>query len=86
MSLGFSSHLAHRTVNRSFGRALNAVAYTCLFAAIVATAAFQLFRPSSVLWPAMVAIAAMLVLLYLSARTRDTLFSIAYLVIGGSCE
>jgi len=85
MSLGLPSHLTRRTVNRSFGRALNAVAYTCLFAALVVTVAFQLFRPSTVLWPAMVAIAPMLVLLYLSARTRDTRYSIAYLVVGAAC-
>lgn len=85
MSLGLPSHLAPRTVSRSFGRALNAVAYTCLFSALVATAAFQFSRPAPVLWPAMVAIAPMLVLLYLSARTRDTLYSIAYLVVGAAC-
>jgi len=85
VSLGFSSQLAHRTINRSFGRALNAVAYTCLFAALVLTVAFQLLRPSAVLWPAMLAIAPMLVLLYLSARARDTLYSIAFLVVGAAC-
>ena len=85
MSLGLPSHLTRRTVNRSFGRALNAVAYTCLFAALVVTVAFQLFLPSTVLWPAMVAIAPMLVLLYLSARTRDARYSIAYLVVGAAC-
>jgi signal transduction histidine kinase len=85
MFLGFPSHFALRTVSRSFGRALNAVGYTCLFAALVTTVAFQFFRPSAVLWPAMVAIGPMLVLLYLSARTRDTLYSIAYLVVGAAC-
>ena len=85
MSLGFSSQLAHRSVSRSFGRALNAVAYTCLCAALATAVAFQFFRPSAILWPAMVAIAPMLVLLYLSARMRDTLYSIAYLVVGAAC-
>ena len=85
MSLGLPSHLALRTVSRSFGRALNAVAYTCLISAFFVTVAYQFFRPSAVLWPAMVAIAPMLVLLYLSARTRDTLYSIAYLVVGAAC-
>ena len=85
MSLGLPSHLAPRTVNRSFGRALNAVAYTCLVAALVTTFAFQFFLPAAVLWPALVAIVPMLVLLYLGARTRDTLYSIAYLVVGAAC-
>ena len=85
MSLGLPSHLALRTVSRSFGRALNAVAYTCLISAFLVTVAYQFFRPSAVLWPAMVAIAPMLLLLYLSARTRDTLYSIAYLVVGAAC-
>ncbi len=85
MSLGLPSHLAMRTVSRSFGRALNAVAYTCLISALLVTVAFQFFRSSAVLWPAMVAIAPMLLLLYLSARTRDTLYSIAYLVVGAAC-
>jgi signal transduction histidine kinase len=84
MALGLPSHRAPRTVSRSFGRALNAVAYTTLFAALVTTVAFQFFRGPAVLWPAMVAIAPMLVLLYLSARKRDTLYSIAYLVIGAA--
>jgi signal transduction histidine kinase len=85
MSLGLPSHLAERTVSRSFGRSLNAVAYTCLVAALVSVAAFQFSRTSAVLWPAMVAIVPMLVLLYLSARTRDTLYSVAYLVVGAAC-
>ena len=85
MSLGLPSHLTQRTVSRSFGRALNAVAYTCLFAALASTVAFQFFRTSTVLWPAIAAIAPMLVFLYLSARTRDTLYSIAYLVVGAAC-
>ena len=85
MSVGFSSHLSHRSGSRSFARALNAVAYTCLCAALVLTVEFQLFRPSAVLWPALVAVAPMLALLYLSARTRDTFHSIAYLVVGVAC-
>lgn len=85
MSLGLPFHLAPRTVSRSFGRALNAVAYTCLGAALVMTIAFQFFLPTAILWPAMVAIAPMLLLLYLGARSRDTLYSIAYLVIGAGC-
>ncbi|MES2092742.1 MAG: ATP-binding protein [Actinomycetota bacterium] len=84
MSLGLPSHRASRTVSRSFGRSLNAVAYTTLLAALVTTAAFQFSRASAVLWPAMVAITPVLLLLYLSARTRDTLYSIAYLVIGAA--
>ena len=85
MSLGLPFHLAQRTVSKSFGRALNAVAYTCLFAALVSTLALQFSRPSIVLWPAVAAIVPMLVLLYLSARTRDTFYSIAYLVVGAAC-
>ncbi len=85
MSLGLLSDRAPRTVSRSFGRALNAVAYTCLIGALVSTIAFQFFRPSAVFWPAMLAVVPMLVLLYLSARTRDTLYSIAYLVAGAAC-
>ncbi|MHC5795118.1 sensor histidine kinase [Lacisediminihabitans sp. FW035] len=85
MSLGLPSHRAPRTVSRSFGRSLNAVAYTCLAAALVTTIAFQLSLPAAVLWPALLAIGPMLVLLYLSARTRDTLYSIAYLVVGAAC-
>ena len=85
MSLGLPSHLAPRTVSRSFGRSLNAVAYTCLVAAFVTTLAFQFSLPADALWPAMVAIGPMLLLLYLGARTRDTLYSIAYLVVGAAC-
>ena len=85
MALGLPSDLAPRTVSRSFGRSLNAVAYTCLVCALVSTIAFQVFRPSAVFWPAMLAIVPMLVLLYLSARTRDALYSIAYLVAGAAC-
>ena len=85
MSLGLPAHLAPRAVSRSFGRALNAVAYTCLIAAFVITIAFQGALPAAVLWPAMVAIVPMLLLLYLGARTRDTLYSIAYLVVGAAC-
>ena len=85
MSLGLPPHRAPRSVSRSFGRALNAVAYTCLFSALVTSAVFQVSRPSAVLWPAMIAVVPMLVLLYLSARTRDTLYSIAYLVVGAAC-
>jgi signal transduction histidine kinase len=79
------SQLAPRIPSRSFDNALNAVAYTCLICAVVSTAAFQVFRPSAILWPAMVAIAPMLILLFLSARTRDIRFSIAYLLVGASC-
>lgn len=85
MSLGLPPHRAPRSVSRSFGRALNAVAYTCLFSALVTSVAFQMSRPSAVLWPAMIAVVPMLVLLYLSAKTRDTLYSIAYLVVGAAC-
>jgi len=72
-------------VSRSFGRAVNAVAYTCLGAALVMAIAFQFALPTTVLWTAMVAIIPMIVLLYLGARTRDTLYSVAYLVVGAAC-
>ncbi len=72
------------TVSRSYGQALNAIAYTCLSATMVSIVAFQFYRPSAVLWPALVATLAMVALLYLSARTRATAFSIAYLVVGAA--
>jgi signal transduction histidine kinase len=85
MSLGLPSHLAPRAANRSFGRALNAVAYTCLIAALVTAAAFQAANPTDLLWPAMVAILPMLALLYLSARTREPVYAVAYVVVGAAC-
>jgi hypothetical protein len=62
MSLGLPSHMEQRTVSRSFGDALNAVAYTCLFAALVTTVVFQVANPRNVLWPAAVAVLPMLAL------------------------
>jgi signal transduction histidine kinase len=82
MSLGLPSHMEQRTVSRSFGDALNAVAYTCLFAALVTTVVFQVANPRNVLWPAAVAVLPMLALLYWSARTRETMYSVGYLIVG----
>ena len=85
MSLRLPLQLTTRTPNRSFDRAFTAVAYTCLICTLVSTVAFQFFRSSAVLWPALVAIAPMLVVLYLSDRTRTSLYSVAYLAVGASC-
>jgi anti-sigma regulatory factor (Ser/Thr protein kinase) len=52
---------------------------------LVTTIAYQAYRPAAVLWPAALAILPMIALLYLSARTRETLYSVGYLVVGAAC-
>lgn len=84
VSLGLPTHIEQRAVSRSFGRAVNAVAYTCLVAAMLTVVVFQAANPGDWLWLAMVGIPPMIVLLYLSARTGRTRYSVAYLVIGAA--
>lgn len=79
------SDLPRRGSSRSFSSSSHAVAYTCLVAAVLMTAAFQSDRPESVLWPAMIVVLPMVLLLYLSSRSRAAAHSIAYLVVGGAC-
>lgn len=66
----------------SLGGALRAVGYTCIGAAFVSTFAFQSGEPGGVLWPALVALASMLLLLWLDDRVKSSLTSAAFLTVG----
>jgi signal transduction histidine kinase len=82
MSLQLPPHLAPRSITRSFARALHAVGFTCLGAALVLTLAFQVAYPQDVLWPAMLALVPMGFLLWLDNRGRSFFISASFLAVG----
>lgn len=82
MSLQLPPQLAPRSITRSFARALHAVGFTCLAAALVLTFAYQNAYPENVLWPAMVALVPMGVLLWLDNRGRSFFVSASFLAVG----
>jgi signal transduction histidine kinase len=86
MSFTLPRPRARRPVSLAFSHALHAVAYSCLFAALLITFAFQAARPSSALWPAMIAVAVMIGLIYVVDRTNNTWFAITYILVGAACS
>lgn len=84
MSLQLPPHLAPRSITRSFARALHAVGFTCLGAALVLTVAYQAAYPEDELWPAMLALLPMGFLLWLDNRGRSFVISATFLAVGAA--
>ena len=84
MSLGLPSHLARVTLSDAFQKAMHAIAFASLLGAGLVVVAFMAERPQLVLWPALLAVAAMTVALWLNDRYESVLFDVSYLVVGAA--
>lgn len=84
MSLGLPSHLARVTLSEAFQKAMHAIAFASLLGAALVVVAFMADRPQLVLWPALAAVAAMVVALWLNDRYESVLFDVSYLVVGAA--
>ena len=85
MSLGLPIHLVPHHIRRAVSKAAHMVALVCILVAMFGVAALQSALTDRVLWPAIVALAVMLVALWQLDRHRTPFFNGAYLVVGGAC-
>lgn len=85
MTLGLPSHLAPRSINRSYAKAIHVVGFSSIFGSLLAAIAFQAANPNDVLWPAMIAVLPMIALLWLDDRKRSSFFAASYLIVGAAC-
>lgn len=63
---------------------MHAIAFASLLGAGLVVVAFMADRPQLLLWPALVAVAAMAVALWLNDRYESVLFDISYLLVGAA--
>lgn len=82
MSLGLPSHLAPRALNRALESAGHAVALAALISASFIVLAFASSRTDLLLWPALLAVACMLLALWWVERARTVAAAILYLAVG----
>lgn len=85
MTLGFPTHLAPRSTNRSLAKGSHATALVCVVGAFLLIEALQLAAPTLRLWPALLALAPIAVTIYLLDHSRTRLFAVTNLVVGGAC-
>jgi signal transduction histidine kinase len=85
MTLGFPTHLAPRSTNRSLAKGTHAAALACIVGAFLLLEAFQLAPPAEHLWPALIALVPVAVIIYFLDRSRTRRRAIANLVIGAVC-
>jgi signal transduction histidine kinase len=85
VTLGFPTHLAPRSTNRSLAKGTHAVALICVVGAFLLIEALQLAAPNLRLWPALLALAPIAVTIYLLDHSRTRLFAVTNLVVGGAC-
>jgi signal transduction histidine kinase len=84
LSLGLPSHLARVTLSLAFQRAFHAVAFASLLCAGLVVVAYMADRPQLTLWPALAAVVAMAVALWLNDRFESVLFDVSYLAVGAA--
>ena len=84
MSLGLPSHLAPQVIGRWFVRGLHVVGFTTLAGTLLSTIAFQAANPALVIWPAIIALAPMMAVLWIADRSPTAFNSGIYLVVGAA--
>jgi signal transduction histidine kinase len=85
VTLGFPTHLASRSTNRSLAKGTHATALICIVGAFLLIEALQLAAPHLTLWPALITLAPLAATIYLLDHSRTWLFAVANLVVGGAC-
>jgi signal transduction histidine kinase len=85
MTLGFPTHLAPRSANRSLAKGTHAAALVCIVGAFLLLEAIQLAAPSGRLWPALFALIPLAVTVYLLDRSRTRQLAFANLAVGAAC-
>ena len=85
MSLGLPIHLVPHHIRRACAKAAHMVALVCILVAMFGVVALQSQLTDRVLWPALIAFAVMLVMLWQLDRHRTPFLNAAYLVVGGAC-
>ena len=85
MTLGFPTHLAPRSTNRSLAKGTHAAALVCVVGAFLLLEAFQLASSSAQYWPALLAIVPMAITVYLLDHSRTRRLALVNLVVGAAC-
>lgn len=85
MLLGLPAHLAPESLGRALARACHVIAWVVLAGAALLLVSYQAGEPSSILWPALVALVPMLGMLVVVEKIRTPTSYAVYLVIGAAC-
>lgn len=85
MLLGLPAHLAPQSTGRAIARACHVLACVLLASAALVLVVNQVVVRGLILWPAMIALAVMIVLLVVVEKKRTPTAIAAYLLIGSAC-
>lgn len=86
MTFGLPAHLSGPATIQAYSRAAKTVAAVLLVGALCSLVALQAAAPDTVLWPAAVALAPMLGLLWYAHRHRSAFAAAAFLGLGAACH
>ncbi len=86
MTFGLPPHLSGPATIQAYSRAAKTIAAVLLVGALCSLAAMQAAAPDAALWPAVVALAPMLGLLWYAHRHRSGFAAAAFLGLGGACH
>lgn len=86
MTFGLPPHLSGPATIQAYSRAAKTIAAVLLIGALCSLAALQSAAPDAVLWPAALALAPMLGLLWYAHRHRSGFAAAAFLGLGAACH
>jgi signal transduction histidine kinase len=83
--MGLPAHLMPYHLRRAFARGANFIALVCLIIDFFVVLSLQADAPEKILWPALIAIAAMVGAVVILDRLRTIQAVVGYLVVGAGC-